>query len=1423
MRKFTLTLAVAAAMGWMSAATAWAGDKFVPKAYSYTNVGSSSQSTINIPMTDLFDYPDGMAATANLDEAGVKVEFEFANEAVVGLYRYEYYNYGQMQELYLMRKGNFAVGKGDVTVKLTYKDETVENKLDITLVPFMAQDDEYTTDLGKAIAMPVLSNDAFMRYNDKNQAKIEIVQAPANGQASIIDAGESKQDSILYTPNADLPNYSYDELKYKITMGEDSSVATVKINIHKNAFAARVIDFLPAPGQFTNQLSKSNSAENTLGEKGGTISLGSFGGYVIYGFDQPIMNNPKNPYGVDFTVRGNSFVANIYGVWTEPGAVQVCQDLNGNGVPDPDEPWYELAGSDYWLSTTKRNARMTYYNPNYTKRYTVPWTLTYTGKDGQQQMEAGAVLTNQFHQQSYYPDPFDFGCNRDSLTFEGSIIRSSLDMSAPSYIEFYRAPAFGYCDNRGFDKSSLTIAHNPYYNDENGNAADGFDISWAVDKDGNHVDLDHVDFVKVYCAGSANAGWLGEWSTEVLGVGITTPDPNYEPKDYYLNYIGITQLQVVRGQECQFEGFLFKNGRPQSEGEQKWWLSTDSVGTIDNTGLFKATGKTGKTRIYFTQREDVPTDSIDIDVVDLTSVLIDLEGNASKVSNDSTKMIAGETIYINVQCTDSRDGQLNGTGRNRYIYDPIDWTNSDPEVGTINNGSFRALKAGRTMLHAYAHSNHELSDSILVIVEDAPEIQVVNDPLRIAYYEPEGSKTSAELFTAGNNSIIYLDSVRGTTKYKYGLDKNTLTYKFRNKRYVADTLTFNVTHYGQKKEVKMNVVYAPDTRASNPLLLYSDNNVVKSYDIRYSTQPVKALISDLAADSIKALVADGGFTYVATKDSLFRYNTGEAHCTNKCLVAENGIADKMLVARNLVLLASHTPAGISKLNIYYKTDLEPVTSFTLSKNVKDMAVTGDKLYVATQKGDKSSMAIFDLKNFIMEREVSLGQKGMGIETLLAKGDRVYGVSPYEPETEKSASLLVFNTTNNTSTATETDGIQAYFEGVPAAVKPMIGDSIYLANYNGFTAFDTQSGQMRDGITMTAGSRVYPTEAVHDSTTERTYVVYADENARNYQAAVYNGKEFDKECDVYNLGTAPSNLTTQPALEDNEAPKPSTRFSMSPNNYCYEMATTPSQHTIWKSNNFTDHEGDFDIYLRGLEKYPWITQLDNLEGGDIRIQALYRGTVDKDTVINFQVEAIDRAGASTTTNVAYTIKAQIVKPTVENAIADTTILVNADTVRISLKNVFGYKGSTWGTERTTSVSANDNPELISDSIDSQNDELVLVPAAGKVGMANLTVRYTVSKEEYGQKYAETSFRVIVEDPTKVNGIASTSLRVLTNPFTDHIEVNVPEDGTASLYDTAGQMLMQASVKAGANSIATGSLPTGTYLLQFKGETVKVIRK
>ena len=43
------------------------------------------------------------------------------------------------------------------------------------------------------------------------------------------------------------------------------------------------------------------------------------------------------------------------------------------------------------------------------------------------------------------------------------------------------------------------------------------DMDWAVDSSGNPVKLKGIDFVKVYTGNRAQAGWLGELSTEVSG------------------------------------------------------------------------------------------------------------------------------------------------------------------------------------------------------------------------------------------------------------------------------------------------------------------------------------------------------------------------------------------------------------------------------------------------------------------------------------------------------------------------------------------------------------------------------------------------------------------------------------------------------------------------------------------------------------------------------------------------------------------------------------------------------------------------------------------------------------------------------------------------------------------------------------------
>ena len=82
------------------------------------------------------------------------------------------------------------------------------------------------------------------------------------------------------------------------------------------------------------------------------VSLGGFGGYIVVGFDHSIDASG----GYDLAIVGNSFEGS-----SEPGIVWVMQDINGNG--EPDDEWYELAGSEYHKPETRHGFQITYTRP----------------------------------------------------------------------------------------------------------------------------------------------------------------------------------------------------------------------------------------------------------------------------------------------------------------------------------------------------------------------------------------------------------------------------------------------------------------------------------------------------------------------------------------------------------------------------------------------------------------------------------------------------------------------------------------------------------------------------------------------------------------------------------------------------------------------------------------------------------------------------------------------------------------------------------------------------------------------------------------------------------------------------------------------------------------------------------------------------
>ncbi|QGY46289.1 T9SS type A sorting domain-containing protein [Maribellus comscasis] len=1321
----------------------------------------ASDFRVTKKFTDLFNYPDGYNIKTEISKSSdVAITYNSTNENHLLFDGYYYSSSSGQYFYYKIPTG--AYGTDTLTISIDYHGFTSKALVIANLAPLSARDDSYTIDIGGTLGMNVAGNDIPSSYLDKTS--LEILQNTSYGALT-----NNIDGTLTYVNESATPNYSFENFEYRIADVEGHyDTATVKINIHMNSYASRVIEFMPAPGQFTNEsIGQSNSAEKTLGTQGGMISLGAFGGYVVYGFDQPIINNPQNPYGVDFSVKGNSFAANLYGVWTEPAAVRVMKDLNGDGVPNDGE-WYELAGSDYYMSGTQKNVKMTYYNPHYNERYTVPWK-----KDNG---ETGAMLSNSFHSHPYYPDPFDFGCNKDSMTYEGNIIKSSLDMSTPSYIEFYRAPFFGYCDSRG-NSADLTDPQNPYFKDEKGNAADGFDISWAVDRDGNHKELDQIDFVKIYTGGFANAGWLGEWSSEVLGVGITTPDPDYVAQDYYLNYIGITQLKVLKGHTCQFEGFLFKNGRPQTDGVQQWSSSNPEVGTVDNTGLFTAVAD-GETWLRFSQKSDIPTDSIRLLVVELEGVHLEMEGN-SAASSDSTSLIVGESISITAQGLDNIGDVLNGSTSNRFVYDTYTWTTSNPEIGTIDNGLFTGKKVGRTMVHAYSDANPELSDSILVIVNETPKLSPVNNPVVISYYNPVGEKTSSELFATGTNSVTYLNSVVSKTGLSSPvIEKNVLKCNFTAGVYGTDTLTFNLTSYKQDTTISVAFIYKPDGYEKDAQILFVNNARAQNPDkaslnaYTPDLDSVNVIDGQLDAYSVKDVLVDGAFAFVLGENFLSKYNLTTYEKENTIGIDETGNS-AMAMYNNLLLVTEQ-----SNLAIYYKTDLTLSRKIALSGKIHSVKVVGSKAFVFLS-GETTSVlnkvVVVDLIEGKAESEYTLAEAGLIVSETLVKGTKLY-ITGTTSGSGKTA-VMEYDTENNMYSVSEANNNFSNTLNANAVVK---GDSILLTNGEGYVAYTISTKTFGTDVLMKTADDFYPTAIAYHASLSKYFVSYSNAAKTESKGLAFD-LNFAEVAGFDSVETAPALIKCVEALEANEKPSPNLTYSMS-NFTAYEKATSNTSVIIYK-NRFTDGEDNFEIYPRYLEHTSWLTwNTGYTTSGNKQLYAYYSNTIDKDSVITIPVDAIDNYGFSVTRTFDITIKPRVYKPVVKNPIADTIVAVNSADIQIPLVNVFTNTSSSGVTFGKT-VSGNTNSGLITTTI--VNDTLTLSIAPNKAGEVFITVKDSAKHNTYGVKYVETSFKVTVVDdelpsvPADFAGSPSeTSISLSWTASTDNVGVtgyNIYKDG------------------------------------------------
>ena len=255
----------------------------------------------------------------------------------------------------------------------------------------------------------------------------------------------------------------------------------------------KVVDYLCINSQYTNG-GFGIQPETTL--SGSFKSLGNFGGYITYYYENGLTDNPNNPYGVDFYVYGNSFADG--GSAAESGQVWVSE--NGN-------KWYALAGSEHYENSTIWDYEVTYAK---TENGKTAWTDNQgNSNDGRVRAGAWPNVSN------YYMNDL---VNSEEIKLSG-ILLPCIDgsiMGDHSTASFVDQTKFGYVDY--YANGTIGASVNPYM--ENPTKSNGFDLMWAVDEDGNPVDVEYKEFhyVKIVTASNIWAGSFNEKSTEVTQV-----------------------------------------------------------------------------------------------------------------------------------------------------------------------------------------------------------------------------------------------------------------------------------------------------------------------------------------------------------------------------------------------------------------------------------------------------------------------------------------------------------------------------------------------------------------------------------------------------------------------------------------------------------------------------------------------------------------------------------------------------------------------------------------------------------------------------------------------------------------------------------------------------------------------------------------
>jgi hypothetical protein len=248
---------------------------------------------------------------------------------------------------------------------------------------------------------------------------------------------------------------------------------------------------------------------------------------------------------------------------------------------------------------------------------------------------------------------------------------------------------------------------------------------------------------------------------------------------------------------------------------------------------------------------------------------------------------------------------------------------------------------------------------------------------------------------------------------------------------------------------------------------------------------ISTTIDTIYKTSIQDVLIDGDYAYVAAQDSIIKYDL----TTNSRVAASDfagGSTIKLAKHGNNIIVGNwyapwgHVGPYNFHLNIYAASNLSLLDSVPQIKYpAKDFVIVGDSAYVAQNAGSTAGysdtlgfLAVVDLTNFTVTREILLSSDSLAVGRIVAEGNTVFSLNNI------SNTISSYNiSTGATSTAALASNLDLNVRGNGPAAQ-YYNNAWYFAYDSGIGSYDLMNNAIIDANIVTTSSKTFALDTVN---------------------------------------------------------------------------------------------------------------------------------------------------------------------------------------------------------------------------------------------------------------------------------------------------------------------------------------------------------